>query len=71
MDFDFYRYTTLNIDCDDYLFGNRFNIRLGLGAGLTSMIYWLEKNEDNMSCDPTSLVLKISKRDRFFRIFEK
>ncbi|CAF3866152.1 unnamed protein product [Rotaria sp. Silwood1] len=40
---NFYEYATLNIDPRDDLLDCRYMIRKKLGAGLTSMVYLLEK----------------------------
>ncbi|CAF3880265.1 unnamed protein product [Rotaria sp. Silwood1] len=64
MDWNFYEYRMLNVKPDDYLYADKFNIKTRIGNGLTSMVYLLEKNVDNLSIiDPRSLVLKICKKD--------
>ncbi|CAF4654404.1 unnamed protein product, partial [Rotaria sp. Silwood2] len=61
----FYEYSTLYIDSHEYLYGDKFNIKLKLGQGTTSMVYLLEKNKNNQSTDdPESFVIKICKANR-------
>ncbi|CAF1384851.1 unnamed protein product [Rotaria magnacalcarata] len=66
MDYNFYEYELLNINPLDDLLGKQFNIRTKLGHGLTSMVYFLEKNKNNdANVDLQSCVMKISRHQGY------
>ena len=59
---DFYEYTTLNINPLDDLLEDTHSIRKKLGKGLTSMVYSLEKKENNYSGgDSKCCAMKVSR----------
>ncbi|CAF3933050.1 unnamed protein product [Rotaria sp. Silwood1] len=67
---NFYEYATLNIDPRDDLLDCRYMIRKKLGAGLTSMVYLLEKKEDNYLIeDPSHYIMKILKENNYSEYF--
>ncbi|CAF2835005.1 unnamed protein product [Rotaria sp. Silwood2] len=68
---EFYQYTALNINPNDYLYDDKYSIQRKLGGGLTSMVYLLKKNNNNYSkIGPSHPVIKISKGNKFI-IFSK
>ncbi|CAF3866132.1 unnamed protein product [Rotaria sp. Silwood1] len=67
---NFYEYATLNINPRDDLFDCRYMIRKKLGIGLTSMVYLLEKKEDNYLIeDSPHYVMKILKENNYSEYF--
>ncbi|CAF2711151.1 unnamed protein product [Rotaria sp. Silwood2] len=72
MNTDFYQYTRLNIDPHDDLLSGRYMITKKLGFGVSSMVYLLEKNEDNHSVeDSPHHVMKILKTSEYSKCFRK
>ncbi|CAF1497162.1 unnamed protein product, partial [Rotaria sordida] len=62
MNKEFYEFTALNINPHDDLLDYKYHIRKKLGNGLTSMVYLLEKNENNsLNNDTEQCVMKICK----------
>ncbi|CAF2832284.1 unnamed protein product [Rotaria sp. Silwood2] len=68
MDTNFYGYTTLNINTDDYLYDDIFHIKMGLGNGATSFVYLLANN-DKLINNPICSIIKISKHDKYSKYF--
>ncbi|CAF3770701.1 unnamed protein product, partial [Rotaria sp. Silwood1] len=67
---NFYEYATLNIDPRDDLFDCRYMIRKKLGIGLTTMVYLLEKKEDNYLIeDSPHYAMKILKENDYSEYF--
>ncbi|CAF3452250.1 unnamed protein product [Rotaria sp. Silwood2] len=67
---DFYEYTMLNINPNDYLYGDRYNIKLRYGNGLTSIVYALTKNENTQfKDDKHGYIIKICKEDSYLEYF--
>ncbi|CAF3897947.1 unnamed protein product [Rotaria sp. Silwood1] len=70
MNIDFYQYTRLNIDPNNDLLRDRYMITKKLGIGVSSMVYLLEKNEDNHSVeDSPHYVMKILKESKYSECF--
>ncbi|CAF3175721.1 unnamed protein product [Rotaria sp. Silwood2] len=68
---EFYQYTALNINPNDYLYDDKYSIQRKLGGGLTSMVYLLKKNNNNYSkIGPSHPVIKISKGSKYSRLFK-
>ncbi|CAF3778907.1 unnamed protein product [Rotaria sp. Silwood1] len=70
MNSEFYEYTRFNIDPHDNLLADQYLIIKGLANGLTSMIYLLEKNENEYSVEesphPIMKILKESEDSNLF-----
>ncbi|CAF1638342.1 unnamed protein product [Rotaria magnacalcarata] len=72
MDTDFYQYKRLNIDPNDDLLGDRYIITKRLGSGASSIVYFLEQNEDNHSVEDSPChIMKILKQSEFSKCFQK
>ncbi|CAF3827458.1 unnamed protein product [Rotaria sp. Silwood1] len=72
MNIDFYQYTRLNIDPHDDLLGDRYMITKNLGFGVSSIVYLLEKNEDNHSVEDSQYyVMKILKQSKYSECFQE
>ncbi|CAF3709993.1 unnamed protein product [Rotaria socialis] len=70
MNTDFYQYKGLKIDPNDDLLGDRYMITKKIGFGTSSMVYLLEKNEDNHSVDDLPhYVMKILKETKYSKCF--
>ncbi|CAF2799857.1 unnamed protein product [Rotaria sp. Silwood2] len=70
MNSEFYEYTRFNIDPHDDLLADQYLIIKGLGKGLTSMIYLLEKNENKYSVEESPHhVMKILKESADSKLF--
>ncbi|CAF1373961.1 unnamed protein product [Rotaria sp. Silwood1] len=67
MDTNFYGYTTLNINTDDYLYDDIFHIKMGLGNGATSFVYLLANNNKLIN-NPICSIIKISKHDKYWGV---
>ncbi|CAF3987439.1 unnamed protein product [Rotaria sordida] len=65
MDPNFYQYTRLNINPNDYLHDDIFYITMKSGFGATSIVYLLENIKNNKGA-----VLKISKHDDYSVYFQ-
>jgi hypothetical protein len=68
MDTNFYGYTTLNINADDYLYDDKFYIRMRSGNGATSFVYSLGNNNQSVNNSECSII-KISKHDKYSKYF--
>ncbi|CAF5047984.1 unnamed protein product, partial [Rotaria sp. Silwood1] len=68
MDTNFYGYTTLNINIDDYLYDDIFHIKMVLGNGATSFVYLLANNNKLIN-KPICSIIKISKHDKYSKYF--
>ncbi|CAM4743378.1 unnamed protein product [Rotaria magnacalcarata] len=72
MDTDFYQYKRLNIDPNDNLLGDRYMITKKLGSGVSSIVYFLKQNEDNLSVEDSPYhVMKILKQSEYSKCFRK
>ncbi|CAF4727512.1 unnamed protein product [Rotaria sp. Silwood1] len=72
MNTDFYQYARLKIDPHDDLLGDRYMITKKLGIGVSSMVYLLEKNEDNHSIeDSPYYVMKVLKESECSKCFRQ
>ncbi|CAF4477896.1 unnamed protein product [Rotaria magnacalcarata] len=69
MDWQFYGYSMLNISPYDYLYGDKFNIEVKLGSGLTSIVYALDQNT-NVNNGTKHCAIKISKRNEYSNYFK-
>ncbi|CAF5013415.1 unnamed protein product, partial [Rotaria sp. Silwood1] len=63
---DFYQYTMLPIDPDDYFFDDQYYIKRRIGSGLTSMVYSLiNANYNETVTDETYRIMKICKDEDY------